>query len=184
MEYAPKEFVLKNGMTCLICRPEAADAERILRYQKETSGETPYLVTGPEDICWTREEQVKRIERWNASASQLRLLAEVEGELAGVAIVYGVGPQNRLRHRCSVDITLYKKFCGVGVGTLLLGELLSAAKAAGYEQAELDVASSNAPAVALYRKLGFQAVGTIPRAVKYRDGSYADFLLMAKFLLE
>lgn len=183
MEYASKEFVLGNGNACVIRRAEAADAERVLRYQKQTSGETPYLVVGPEDIDLTLEEQAERIVRWNAAPDKLRLLAEVDGELAGVAIVYAAGMQRRLRHRCCVDITLYRRFCGMGIGTLLLGELLDAAGAAGYEQAELEAASANSPAVALYRKLGFEAVGTIPHAMKYRDGSYANFLLMAKPLL-
>ena len=175
MEYAEKRVVLKNGMTCAIRRPEATDAEELLRYQKETSGETPYLVTGPEDIDWTAERQIRRIESWNSAPDRLRLVAEIDGALAGAA--------SRVRHRCSVDITLYQKFCGIGVGTLLLGELLSAASAAGYEQAELDVVSSNAPATGLYRKMGFEAVGTIPHALKYADGSYADFLLMVKSLV-
>ena len=183
MEYTAREFVLKNGKTCLIRRPDAADAERLLRCQKETSGETPYLVVTPEEIDWTAEEQVKRIERWNAAPDKLRLIAEVDGTLAGAAIVYGRGVQNRLRHRCSVDISLCRKSCGMGAGTLLLGELLAAAKTAGYEQAELEVVSSNAPAIGLYRKLGFGTVGTIPHAMKYKDGSYADFLLMVKALV-
>ena len=180
MEYTQKEAALKNGMTCVIRRADAADAERLARYKKITSGETPYLAYGPEDISRTPEEEAERIERWNAASGRLRLLAEVDGELAGVAVMYASAVESRLRHRCSVDITLYRKFCGMGVGTLLLGELLTAAKAAGYEQAELDVVSANAPAIALYQKLGFEAVGTIPRAMKYRDGSYADFLLMVK----
>ena len=183
MEYTPKEIVLKNGKTCVIRRQEETDAERLLRSQKETSGETPYLVVIPEEIDWTAEEQAGRIKRWNAAPDKLRLIAEVDGALAGAAIVYGAGFQSRLRHRCSVDITLYQRFCGMGIGTLLLKELLAAAKAAGYEQAELDVVSANAPAVGLYRKLGFETVGTIPRAMRYQDGSYADFLLMAKSLL-
>lgn len=69
MDYTEKTFPLKNGKTCLIRRPEAADAERVLRYQKETSGETPYLVVGPEDIGLTVEEQAERIQRWNACPS-------------------------------------------------------------------------------------------------------------------
>jgi len=68
MEYTPKEIVLKNGKTCVIRRPEEADAERLLRSQKETSGETPYLVVIPEEIDWTAEEQAGRIKRWNAAA--------------------------------------------------------------------------------------------------------------------
>lgn len=180
MEYRENEFTLKNGRKCLIRRPEAKDAEAILRYQKETSGETPYLVVGPEDISLTVEEQAERIERWNASLYRLRLLAEVDNELAGVAIVYGSGSQSRLLHRCSVDITLYQKFCGMGIGTALLGELLNAAAAAGYEQAELEVVSANVPAIALYEKLGFETTGRIPHALKYKNGGYADFLLMVK----
>ena len=182
MDYTEKTFPLKNGKTCLIRRPEAADAERVLRYQKETSGETPYLVVGPEDIGLTVEEQAERIQRWNASSKRLRLMAEMDGEFAGVTIVYGSGVQSRVLHRCSVDITLYQKFCGMGIGTALLRESLTAAKAAGYEQAELEVVSTNAPAVGLYKKLGFEAVGTMPRALKYQDGTYADFLLMARTL--
>ena len=180
MEYTSSEFALANGKVCVIRRAEAEDAEALLHYQKQTSGETPYLVTGPEDIDWTVEQQVRRIEMWNAGSGRLRLVAEMDGTLAGAAIVYGVGGQSRLRHRCSVDITLYQEFWGMGIGTLLLGELLASAKAAGYEQAELDVVSTNAPAIALYRKLGFEAVGIIHRAMKYRDGSCADFHLMVK----
>ncbi len=182
MDYQEKTVLLKNGKSCVIRRAEEADAERLLRYQKETSGETPYLVSGPEDIDWTAEQQAKRIERWNASADRLRLLAEVDGELAGVSIVYANNTQTRLRHRCCVDITLYRKFWGLGIGTALLREVLGAARAAGYEQAELEVVSANTPAIGLYKKLGFDAVGTMPRALKYGDGSYADFLLMVKRL--
>ena len=182
MEYTSKNCLLKNGANCLIRRPEAEDAEQIVRYQRETSVETPYLIVGPEDITQTTEEQAQRITRWNTSSRRLRLLAEVEGGLAGIAILYGVGMQNRLRHRCSVDITLYQKFCGIGIGTVLLGEILEAAKTAGYLQAELEVVSSNRPAIGLYQKLGFETVGSIPRALQYPDGSFADFLLMVKAL--
>lgn len=182
MDYQSKWVLLKNGGTCLIRRPEESDAERLLRFQQESSGETPYLVVTPEEIDWTVEDQAARIRRWNQSAGRLRLLAEVDGELAGVAVMYSNNPQERLRHRCCVDITLYRKFWGMGIGARLLGELLSAARGAGYEQAELEVVSTNAPAVGLYRKLGFEAIGTMPRAMKYKDGTYADFLLMVRKL--
>ena len=182
MNYQNKAVTLKNGAACLIRRPEVMDAEALLRFQRETSGETPFLVVTPEEIDWGAEDQAARIRRWNDSPGRLRLLAEVDGGLAGVAVLYSNNPQERLRHRCCVDITLYRKFWGIGIGTQLLGELLAAGKAAGYEQAELETVSTNAPAVGLYRKLGFEAVGTMPRAMKYKDGTYADFLLMVKRL--
>ena len=75
MEYTSSEFALANGKVCVIRRAEAEDAEALLHYQKQTSGETPYLVTGPEDIDWTVEQQVRRIEMWNAGSGRLRLVA-------------------------------------------------------------------------------------------------------------
>ena len=65
----------------------------------------------------------------------------------------------------------------------LLGESLDMAKSAGYEQAELEAVSANEPAIALYRKFGFETTGTVPRAFRYGDGTYADFLFMVKRLL-
>ena len=111
MEFLSKTTVLKSGGTCTIRRPEASDAERLLRYQKESSGETPYLVAGPEDIGWTVEEQAARIVRWNDSPSRLRLIAEVDGGLAGAAVLYPAGAQERLRHRCCVDIKIGRASC-------------------------------------------------------------------------
>ena len=50
------------------------------------------------------------------------------------------------------------------------------------EQAELEAVSANEPAIALYRKFGFKTTGTVPRAFRYGDGTYADFLFMVKTL--
>ena len=43
--------------------------------------------------------------------------------------------------------------------------------------------STNEAAVGLYKKFGFQVTGTIPRAFRYADGTYADFLFMVKKLV-
>ena len=70
----------------------------------------------------------------------------------------------------------------MGLGTLMLTELLDIARQCGYEQAELEVIDGNIPAMSLYRKLGFKVYGTRPRDVKYKDGTYADAHLMVKQL--
>ena len=46
------------------------------------------------------------------------------------------------------------------------------------------MAAQNAGAIALYKKLGFEICGTLPRNMKYPDGNYADVLYMAKLLGE
>ena len=60
-------------------------------------------------------------------------------------------------------------------GPKLLGEALRWG-------AELEAVSANEPAIALYRKFGFETTGTVPRAFRYGDGTYADFLFMVKTL--
>ena len=184
MDYREKTVTLKDGRTCLLRRGEEGDAELLLDYLKTTAGETRYLSREPEEAAAiTLEEERALIQMKNACDRTLNLLAFVDGEHAGNCAFNPSGNQSRIRHRCSIGVALYRKFCGMGIGTALLGEILSAAKSAGYEQAELTVVSTNAPAIALYKKFGFETTGTMPRVMKYKDGTYADFLFMVKSLL-
>ena len=157
MDHQEKTVLLKNGKTCIIRRGEERDAEALLNYLKVTAEETRNLTREPEDVDWTLEEERELIREKNDADDVLNLLAFVDGRHAG---------------NC----------WGMGIGTALLSEVLASARAAGYEQAELEVVSTNTAAIGLYQKLGFEAVGTMPRAVKYKDGTYADLLLMVKRL--
>ena len=180
MEYTSKEIQLKSGKTCLIRRPEESDAEIMLAYLKATSGETPYMGREPEEHQTSVEEEMQFIRKNRENPRALMLSAFVDGRLAGSSSFAETAGRIRMRHRCTVGISLYREFWGLGIGTALMREILTAAKSAGFEQAELTVVSTNAPAVALYNKLGFETTGTHPHAFKYRDGSYADFLFMVK----
>lgn len=182
MEYTNKTVPLKNGKTCFLRCAEERDAEMLIEYLKITSEETRNFVREPEEIAMTLEEEQEFIRKNREDPRALHLLAEVDGIFAGSCSFAPVRERNRTRHRCLIGISLYQKFCGMGIGTVLLGEILHYAKIAGYEQAELEVVSANAPAVGLYKKLGFEAAGTVPRALKYKDGTYADFLFMVKYL--
>lgn len=58
--------------------------------------------------------------------------------------------------------------------------LLEQARAAGFEQAELEVVSDNKAALTLYQKLGFVSYGMFPHNMKYADGQYASATWMMK----
>ena len=68
-----------------------------------------------------------------------------------------------------------------GVGHRLLESALTGACAYRLEQVELAVLSMNTPAIALYHSMGFEKVGTIPRAQRMDEG-YEDDLLMVLLL--
>ncbi len=57
---------------------------------------------------------------------------------------------------------------GRGFGELLLACALAGFRAAGLARAHLEVTASNAPAVRLYRRLGFRAVRTVYKPVPPR----------------
>jgi hypothetical protein len=44
------------------------------------------------------------------------------------------------------------------------------------------VVSTNAAAVALWRKLGFAVVGTVPKAFRHREHGLVDVYVMHRFL--
>jgi putative acetyltransferase len=76
---------------------------------------------------------------------------------------------------------LLPEFRGQGLGSKLLSAVLDHAKKFGLEKVELNVYTSNTPAVALYKKFGFEQEVLIK---KYRklEGQYFDCLAMGKFL--
>jgi RimJ/RimL family protein N-acetyltransferase len=68
-----------------------------------------------------------------------------------------------------------------GVGTALMDEAIGWARSSGVTKLELHVFPHNEPAIALYRKLGFQDEGR--RRRHYRiGGHYVDAILMALYL--
>lgn len=180
MRVRENSFLLKDGRTCIIRNPRREDAADLIEYLKVTASETPYLIREPEEITITLEEEYDYIQKVTESEQALLLIAEVDGKHAGNCSLNSYGTFQRYRHRCSVAIALYQEFCGMGIGKRMLKELMAEAEKCGYEQAELEVISSNQPAIRLYKQLGFQIYGTLPHAVKYKDGTYGDEYLMVK----
>ena len=180
----PKSIPLPGEKTAVLRSAEPEDAEHLLRYLKTTAEETPFLLRYPDEIRMTCEEERAFILRMKEAPRDLMLIAEIDGEHAGNASFSAVGSMERVRHRCSVAIAIYKKFWGIGLGRAMLETVLETAKENDYEQAELQVCAGNTRAIALYQDLGFSICGTLPNSMKYRDGSYADEYSMVKNLLE
>ena len=94
----------------------------------------------------------QKVKRWFSSTPEqipiavlhINLLPPfVEGKYAGSCSFGGVSERNRMRHRCTVGISLYRDFWGQGIGTVLMSEILSAARAAGSEQIPIAVLHIN-----------------------------------------
>ena len=169
----------KTGIEVSFKNAEAAEAEDEINYLKQCCGETRFLLSEPEDVAYTVEGEEKFLEEYANSDNSLMLNAYINGRLIGNCSFAPISNANRLKHRCSMGIALIKKYCGQGIGELMLEILIGRAKEAGFEIMELDVVSANIRAKKLYERLGFVEYGVRKNAMKYKDGTYSDEILMA-----
>lgn len=183
MYFPEKEFKLKDGRTCIFRSATADDAELELNYLRDTSTETPFLLREPEEVDEISIEDERRfLQSRLDDPKQLMLAAFVDGEFAGNCGLVSNGTRSRITHRCGMGVALYEKFCGLGIGRKLIETVIDVARELGYEQMELEVVVGNDRAENLYESLGFVPYGTRPHALKYKDGTYANEILMVKML--
>jgi L-phenylalanine/L-methionine N-acetyltransferase len=116
----------------------------------------------------------------NLPAPDVRLVAERGGEVVGTCGMHAGRPIVRRRHALALGLSVASQAQGQGVGTALMQAMCDYAdRWAHVTRLELTVFVDNAPAIALYRKFGFEIEGT-HRAYALRDGAYVDAYAMAR----
>jgi L-amino acid N-acyltransferase YncA len=72
---------------------------------------------------------------------------------------------------------------GLGIGKAMCEHSLAEARAAGFLAMQFNiVVSTNAAAVALWKKMGFNVVGTLPKAFRHSEHGFVDAFVMHRFL--
>lgn len=182
MIYEPSEIYTKDGRKVILRSANVSDAAALIHYLKVTATETRFLIREPEEIKISMEQQESFLKSKQEAEREMMLIAEVDGEHVGNCSVSSLGSYQRYSHRCAVAIALYQEYWGLGIGRQMLETVLEAAKNMGYEQAELEVVTTNETACRLYESMGFEIYGTQRHSMKYKDGTYADAYLMMKAL--
>jgi GNAT superfamily N-acetyltransferase len=86
-------------------------------------------------------------------------------------------------HVASASFMVDPARAGRGVGRSLGEEVLAWARREGYRAIQFNaVVESNAPAVALWRSLGFEIVGTVPEAFHHPTAGYVGLHVMYRRL--
>ena len=94
------------------------------------------------------------------------------------------GSLRRLAHFAEVSsVWVAAAWRGLGVADTLMRALVDWAEASErIEKLRLYVFSTSEAALSLYRKHGFRVEGRGVRDMKFEDGSYADTIIMARFM--
>ena len=149
-----------------IRKATASDAENILEYCKIVGGETDNLTFGSEGISITVAKEQEYLESILHSDKQLYLIAVSNNEVVGTA-VFSSYAKPRLAHRGELSISVKKSMWGKRIATQFMDEILYFAKnTAHIEIISLEVRSDNERAIALYKKFGFETVGTFDGFMK------------------
>ena len=86
------------------------------------------------------------------------LVAETDGKVVGAVWVRIMNDYGHVNDETpSFAISLYKEYCGYGIGTEMMKRMLDILKACGYEKASLSSQKANY-AVKMYRNLGFEII--------------------------
>ena len=109
MQYS-ETIQLKNGKTCELRNAEAADASAFLAYFMQCHGETDYLTTYPDETEHDLEKVAEQLQTKANSASDIEILAFVNGKLAGSAGIEMLRDRAKLRHRAEFGISVLKDY--------------------------------------------------------------------------
>lgn len=182
MRYAETAVALRDGTSCALRSPEPEEAAAVLAFLRQTADETQYLARCADEIVMTAEEERDYLARRLESPDACMIAAYIQGELAGTTGMAPVAESGRCRHRATFGLAVRRDYWHLGAGSALLSAVIETAGAAGFERLELEVVAENTRAAALYKRFGFETCGTWPRACKYPDGTYADYILMSRAL--
>lgn len=156
------------------------DAAAYWQLRQQIDRETEFLRFEADNYLRTTQHVRGRIELMLASDNQTIFLAEEGDQLIGF-LWAGGGLYRHNRCRVHIILGVRQAYCRQGIGTRLLTICEDWARAQRLQRLELAVMTHNFPALALYRKTGFQIEGTAPYALCI-DGNYIDLHYMSKVL--
>lgn len=150
----------------IIRKAAVSDAENILEYCKAVGAETDNLTFGAEGISLTVEKEREYLKSFTDSDKQLYLVAEENNEIVGTAVFSGFS-KARLSHRAEISISVKKAMWGNHIGTRFMERIIDFAKSTAHtEIISLEVRSDNERAISLYRRFGFEKIGTFDGYMK------------------
>lgn len=112
----------------------------------------------------------------------ITLFGEVDGKLVGM-IGFGWTDRIKMRHVASIyGVYLTPSARGKGLASIMLTAVLDEIRQIPYiEKVSLSVTEGQDAALALYKKFGFEMIGTARKDIKIGD-TYYDLCLMERFL--
>ncbi|MGH9754470.1 MAG: GNAT family N-acetyltransferase [Blastocatellia bacterium] len=160
-------------MDITIRKAEPSDAEAIWKCYT-----APKVVRNTLQLPYRSLESVRELLTKSGKGDHI-LVAVVDGEVVGTIGLH-TSSRPRINHRGEIGMMVRDDWQGKGVGAAMMRAVIDLAdKWLNLARIELTVFTDNEPAIALYRKFGFEIEGTL-RKYAFRDGGFVDAYTMAR----
>ena len=135
---------------------------------------------GMRDGLATFQTEVPSWEAWNSThLPGHRLVAELLGEVVAWAALSPASTRRCYLGVVEDSIYVASQARGLGIGRVLLGELIAGAEAGGIWTIQTSIFPENRASLALHERCGFRIVGTRERVAK-RDGIWRDTVFLER----
>ena len=114
-----KKIKLKDGRECIIRNAIAHDAEEILALYKKVNNETNFLLTYPDEMGFSVEEEKDFLNQKEKSDAEIQFCALVGNVIVGLASVSSIGAREKISHRAELGVSIEKDFWHLGIGSAL-----------------------------------------------------------------
>jgi GNAT superfamily N-acetyltransferase len=141
------------------------------------------IIAAGETYAWDRDMPEERLRSyWLHPSPGRTLVAVLDGVVAGTAEFHpNYGEPGA--HVANAGFMIDPAYAGRGVGRALGEYVLAAARDEGFLAMQFNaVVSSNVHAVALWKSLGFEIVGTIPDAFRHPELGFVGLHVMYRTL--
>lgn len=157
------------------------DAEKILSFLKETAVQTDFLTPDVEGLDLTIRQERQHLAKLYDSKNNVLFVALNNEGIIGTASLHASN-EPKITHIGELGIVIQKEYWGIGLGSILMEELLAWAEMSEQiTRIELKVQEQNERARKLYEKFGFIEEAVMQRGVKVK-GDYRTVCLMSKLI--
>jgi RimJ/RimL family protein N-acetyltransferase len=176
-----RNVILKNNQEVTIRKVIKEDAQKMIDFYNIVGGETDFLSFGANDFKRDLQDYEEYITATSKEPNSIMLLALIDSEIISIATINS-SQKERTKHVGTLGIVISEKYTGLGLGKILMNDLLDWAKQNGItKKISLVTNENNTVAIELYKKVGFEVEGLLKHD-NFIRGNYSNTVVMGLLL--
>lgn len=173
---------MSEALDLIIREAIPEDAAQLLKVTRKIGEETEFLVMDEKGINLPEELLALQLADIYESESNVLFVALLGDEIVGTASIKS-DSEKRIAHIGELGISILKEYWGLGLGSILMEELLIwAEEGEVIYRIALTVQSQNSTAIRLYEKFGFKQEGILERGARRDNGEFLDVVQMSRLI--